>query len=1203
MLASVFLLLSEQIYAQCAAPGSVTTSISTTPNTCAGNGSITATFTSLTNTTIQLLKSGSIMQSIINPSSPVTFGTLQPGNDYEVKLICSENNSVVYSSNPNITVDQNYTPISNADITISNVCTTFAQGGTFTVNSVTGGNPDYKYSAVLNSNPNYDDELSNYSDSNIINVTEFGTYQIRIKDECNNYQTFTKTISASLPAYAFYWKPKKICNSSQAEGSFWYATTGGSGSTTITNSNIISSGGVKLVIRADNASGAVLFNGTYTGTPFTYTESPSHVYYVEATNSCGLKKTYTHDLNDGDYPEFGTIDAVASSSGCGSTQFMVISANTSKSYWRYPITVTISNESGVVVHTINNVPEFSSWSTPSLPLGKYTVTYVDACRDTASQVINNPSQAGTPTLKVHDFVKYRCGGIGALTQVGTTQLIVEINGYLPDRANAVVTITAGPSNVGVNATFIDGEYWGWTNVLPGNYTISFSSCGVTRSTNITVSPCEHLLAQSLSSEAASFCTMGGTITSNKIYNGAYSHSVELLNASGTVIMGNVTGNFDNVPIGTYSTRLLVKTCNGQSYTIPGSTVTITNQLTGPTITSAVGVICEDAAGNPLATGSAYMNLNGVAPYTLQYKITGTTTWTTIDNAPASLTITGLAANTVYDLLLTDNCGGQINSNVIIKTMDNLNTSTTSQPCNNAPYALTIPYYAGASYEWTNPSGMVVSNTRVYSIANYTAAYNGTYICKITWTNCVTRYVNVTLDSNLCGTPIGSCTSESSMLNSASVAITQSGGNGQQAFVIDNDVTNANYWRSTYPYQYLTIDYGQNYTLNGLTYYPSTTGSKVLGYTIQTSTDGITFTNAATGTFPDYTASNFAEKGLPSVVRFANPVNARYIRFIVADNGKRVAEIVPLVCGLTPIDMICERVHLISSGTNATATAKKNVRNLDNNWTVTHFAGGTGNPSTSTYNYSSITNVPFYPAIVVGRAVVSPGNPNYTWATSPFGNADWISATQNGFDAVAPVLGDTTQPNTYFYKYKFNIATAAIAANLKLRLDYYLDNQIVRVYINGVDQNINTTDFLSYANGHEKSTFLKNNFQAGVNEIIIQTYSQPHYAGLLVQGIESCYCVKEPLGGTPQGYTKVGITNQTKLGNWPHTIPNGHIALESKNDGFVITRVNHVSYNPAGTDSIAQPKEGMVVYDIVDKCVKLFNGVNWTCIQRTCNDSN
>ena len=443
-----------------------------------------------------------------------------------------------------------------------------------------------------------------------------------------------------------------------------------------------------------------------------------------------------------------------------------------------------------------------------------------------------------------------------------------------------------------------------------------------------------------------------------------------------------------------------------------------------------------------------------------------------------------------------------------------------------------------------------------------------------------------------------------MLNASSVSATQSGGNGQQAFVIDNDVTQANYWQSSAAGQSVTIDYGQSYTLNGMTYYPSTTGSKVLGYTIQTSTDNVTFTTAAIGTFPNYGGYNLAEKGIPNTVRFTNPVNARYLRMIVADSGKRVAEIVPLVCGLTPIDMTCERVPLVSTGTNSTATGKKAVRNLDNNWTVTHFTGGTASPSTSTFNYSSIANAVFHPAIVVGRAVVTAGNPNQTWATSPFGNADWISATQNGFDVDAPNTGASTLPNTYFFKYKFNIDNAFLANNLKLRLDYYVDNQIVRVYINGVNQNINTTDFLGYANGHEKSTFLKNNFQAGINEIVVQMYSEPHYAGLLVQGIESCYCVKDPIPGTPQGYTKVGITNQNKQDTWPNTIPNGHIALESRNDGFVITRVNHVSYLPAPlTDSIAEPKEGMVVYDIVDKCVKLFNGVNWTCIQRTCNDSN
>jgi len=448
-----------------------------------------------------------------------------------------------------------------------------------------------------------------------------------------------------------------------------------------------------------------------------------------------------------------------------------------------------------------------------------------------------------------------------------------------------------------------------------------------------------------------------------------------------------------------------------------------------------------------------------------------------------------------------------------------------------------------------------------------------------------------------------CTSESSMLNTSSVSVTQSGGNGQQAFVIDNDVTAANYWQSSAAGQSLTIDYGQSYILNGMTYYPSTTGNKVLGYTIQTSTDNATFTTVATGTFPDYTTTNLAEKGIPNTVRFSTPVNARYIRMVVADSGKRVAEIVPLVCGLTPIDIICDTVPLVSTGTNATGTGKKAVRNLDNNWTVTHFNGGTGNPATSSYNYSSIANAQFHPAIVVGRAVIVPGNPSQTWATSPYGNAEWVSATQNGFDVNAPLLGDTTSPNTYFYKYKFNISSPLVASSLKLRLDYYVDNQIVRVYVNGVDQNISTTDFLGYANGHEKSTFLTNNFQEGINELVVQIYSQPHYAGLLVQGIESCYCVKDPIPGTPQGYTKVGITNQNKQEAWPGNIPNGHIALESKTKGFVITRVNHVSTVPAPSDSIADPKEGMVVYDIVDKCVKLFNGTNWTCIQRTCNDSN
>ena len=99
-----------------------------------------------------------------------------------------------------------------------------------------------------------------------------------------------------------------------------------------------------------------------------------------------------------------------------------------------------------------------------------------------------------------------------------------------------------------------------------------------------------------------------------------------------------------------------------------------------------------------------------------------------------------------------------------------------------------------------------------------------------------------------------------------------------------------------------------------------------------------------------------------------------------------------------------------------------------------------------------------------------------------------------------------------------------------------------------------------------------------------------------------YCVKPgdfTSGGIP---TKVGITNQRKLEGWPESVPNGHITLESKDKGFVITRVPHVSTTPdLINDSVKDPKEGMIVYDIQDKCVKLYNGSSWNCIQRSCNE--
>lgn len=92
------------------------------------------------------------------------------------------------------------------------------------------------------------------------------------------------------------------------------------------------------------------------------------------------------------------------------------------------------------------------------------------------------------------------------------------------------------------------------------------------------------------------------------------------------------------------------------------------------------------------------------------------------------------------------------------------------------------------------------------------------------------------------------------------------------------------------------------------------------------------------------------------------------------------------------------------------------------------------------------------------------------------------------------------------------------------------------------------------------------------------------------------CYKDPnTEPTPaDSFTNSGVTSLSRPStSWPGNIPNGFLALESKDKGFVITRV-------LNQDAITDPKEGMLIYDIQAGCVKLHNGTDWNCIQKKCN---
>lgn len=94
----------------------------------------------------------------------------------------------------------------------------------------------------------------------------------------------------------------------------------------------------------------------------------------------------------------------------------------------------------------------------------------------------------------------------------------------------------------------------------------------------------------------------------------------------------------------------------------------------------------------------------------------------------------------------------------------------------------------------------------------------------------------------------------------------------------------------------------------------------------------------------------------------------------------------------------------------------------------------------------------------------------------------------------------------------------------------------------------------------------------------------------------CPCSKGFSTGTPE-LTEVGISTRTARtsASWPNDIPNGFITLESNEKGFVLTRMADPE------NDIPNPVDGMLVYDTDDTCLKLYDGSEWNCLIRGCNN--
>jgi len=753
------ILTSSIARAQC--PANIVLNIrNNTAANCPSTGSITIGSNAAAGSLQYTITSGPSGAPVNIPQSDSSFNALMAGA-YRVKATCVSNPSD--SSSINFTIANGYTAMSNIATTITSNCGSGAAGGTVKITGVTGGKLPLQYSVIQNSDPNYPDNLSVYGTTTNFTPTAYGVYQVRVKDACG--QLFTKTIqlAQSLPPVklGMNFNNDNPCNSTTWDAEYWVIDP--NTQTTLPIEPYFDAGGISIkVYQATSSCGKGALLATYANLTTTSLQLPkiaNNQYYFEVTTPCGNTYSYCYDYS-ASFEEY--VYLATNTSGCGSTSPAATMNifSTDLGFINYPLTVSVTPKSGGA--TTNYTFNSGTISITGLTLKNYKVVVKDACGVTVdSETISNPATSGSPSVYFVNPGDFDCLNGSLTTQEGTVHIGVGIQGFLPNLANATsVKITAGPSNVGIAGTENpagSGVYY-WQNVLPGNYSMAVvTPCGTTN-LNFTVTPPWGTLVQHINAIATSFCGGSGTVqidTANTKYNGYGSIYYTLVNAATNVgIDSNVTGVFANLSAGNYYINMaVIDYCGDHIYYIPSNTVTVNNAGTAAQVSKKLGVICEDANGNLLTTGTAYLELTGAPPITLEYKLSTSSTWITYSsNSPTSVALSGLVPNAIYDIRATS-CGISSSTQVSISKLDPVRINNTTNPCPNSPYMLTIPEMPGATYSWKNPAGITVSNTYYYSIPSYNASYDGVYTCTVTFGSCVTRLVTVKLNSLMCAQPL------------------------------------------------------------------------------------------------------------------------------------------------------------------------------------------------------------------------------------------------------------------------------------------------------------------------------------------------------------------------------------------------------------------------------------------------------------------
>lgn len=723
--------------------------------------------------------------SIKEVNTKGTFKNLSPGQ-YKVRV----KNAIteVEYFQQDIEVPNNYVSLTQAKpkVTISGLCTSFKPGAKISVDptSITQGTKPFHYLLVKTNDINFSDAGMTYKTDTEFDVGEFGTYMLRIKDACNEVITIKNEVAPTLEKVKMRAgvEYSEACNSGQAQlkaVTLYDVKT----NSPIDATSYFNAGGVKLemypatpkgdakqdntllyseVIQQSN-NGAV---GVRTG--FLFKLSPTNKYWTKITTPCG--DVYEGPMLNLDTDRRTKLNLRALSTGCktgGEPQKMVI-ANLNYSPFTPPGVVHFQNVVTGITEQLLPLPTSESHHTfvsNPLPMGKYKVWVKhDVCDAYDSEVRYVELQEGagavaTVSSKTLDF----CHGVGKYTsKTGTIGIELRIDGDVGDQFNANMVIESGPSNVGVQPEKFQYRYR-WFNMKPGHYVVKFTTCDKVRRFDFDVPDNESLLQQEIVSTAISSCGDKGKIVSSIKYNHYFPKSIQLVDEDGNIVKingvpqdNNVTGEFNDVPPGTYRTRIKVlphcaKSGNNYTdfyYVYNDAPLVIVDGSQNPVFVDAQGVACEDISGNIGTKGTIYLGLAAPSGATLQYRKKGNPTWIDHPYAP-NVTIANLTPGDVYEFKLMS-CGKTATREVKVAKLLPIIKKGVKHPCKNKSFTLKLPYYQGAIYSWSKASdGVELGKGNILHFPKFTEANNGIYICKLQWGNCVTREVRYKLDASKC----------------------------------------------------------------------------------------------------------------------------------------------------------------------------------------------------------------------------------------------------------------------------------------------------------------------------------------------------------------------------------------------------------------------------------------------------------------------